>query len=177
MKIICFKKKNLNSSKNLGVLTRRIWDERPWVNALFPRSRSMEKFRRNLLNQGKYTIEILKRFNMLECKSMATPMDSIAAATVFPFFLNFGPSFYFILPNFVWIHDFYLFSHCCKLDCFEDNCFRAFRKIAYVWNCLMFPIWLVIYFFDIRSLFHCFHCCFGGETSFSSLTSRRSVGT
>ena len=28
------------------------------------------------LKQGKYTVEILKRFNMLECKSMATPMDS-----------------------------------------------------------------------------------------------------
>jgi len=28
------------------------------------------------LNQGKYTVEILKRFNMLECKAMATPMDS-----------------------------------------------------------------------------------------------------
>ena len=28
------------------------------------------------LNQGKYAIEILKRFNMLECKAMDTPMDS-----------------------------------------------------------------------------------------------------
>ena len=28
------------------------------------------------LNQGKYAVEILKRFNMLECKAMATPMDS-----------------------------------------------------------------------------------------------------
>ena len=28
------------------------------------------------LNQGKYVVEILKRFNMLEFKSMATPMDS-----------------------------------------------------------------------------------------------------
>jgi hypothetical protein len=27
------------------------------------------------LNQGKYTIEIIKRFNMLECKSMYTPME------------------------------------------------------------------------------------------------------
>ena len=26
------------------------------------------------LNQGKYTIEILKRFEMLYCKEMATPM-------------------------------------------------------------------------------------------------------
>ena len=28
------------------------------------------------LNQGKYAVEILKRFNMLECKAMAKPMDS-----------------------------------------------------------------------------------------------------
>ena len=28
------------------------------------------------LNQGKYAVEILKRFNMFECKIMATPMDS-----------------------------------------------------------------------------------------------------
>ena len=28
------------------------------------------------LNQGKYAVEILKGFNMLECKSMATPMES-----------------------------------------------------------------------------------------------------
>ena len=28
------------------------------------------------LNQGKYAVEILKRLNMLECKAMATPMDS-----------------------------------------------------------------------------------------------------
>ena len=28
------------------------------------------------LNQGKYAVEILKRFNMLECKALATPMDS-----------------------------------------------------------------------------------------------------
>ena len=31
---------------------------------------------RIFLNQGKYAVEILKRFNMLECKAMATPMDS-----------------------------------------------------------------------------------------------------
>ena len=28
------------------------------------------------LNQGKYAVEILKRFNMLKCKALATPMDS-----------------------------------------------------------------------------------------------------
>ena len=28
------------------------------------------------LNQRKYTVEILKRFDMLECKAMATPMDT-----------------------------------------------------------------------------------------------------
>jgi hypothetical protein len=28
------------------------------------------------LNQGKYAIEILKRFEMLECKSMNTPMET-----------------------------------------------------------------------------------------------------
>ena len=28
------------------------------------------------LSQGKYTIDILKRFGMLDCKSMATSMDA-----------------------------------------------------------------------------------------------------
>jgi hypothetical protein len=28
------------------------------------------------LNQGKYTVEILKRFDMLECKSMNTPIET-----------------------------------------------------------------------------------------------------
>ena len=28
------------------------------------------------LNQGKYAVEILKTFDMLECKSMATPMET-----------------------------------------------------------------------------------------------------
>jgi hypothetical protein len=30
---------------------------------------------RIFLNQGKYAVEILKRFDMLECKSMNTPME------------------------------------------------------------------------------------------------------
>jgi hypothetical protein len=28
------------------------------------------------LNQGKYVVEILKRFNMMVCKSMSTPMET-----------------------------------------------------------------------------------------------------
>jgi hypothetical protein len=28
------------------------------------------------LNQGKYAVEIMKIFNMLECKSMYTPMET-----------------------------------------------------------------------------------------------------
>jgi hypothetical protein len=32
---------------------------------------------RIFLNQGKYTVEIMKRFNMLECKSMNTPMEAM----------------------------------------------------------------------------------------------------
>jgi hypothetical protein len=32
--------------------------------------------KRIFLNQGKYAVEILKRFNMLECKSMNTPMEA-----------------------------------------------------------------------------------------------------
>ena len=31
---------------------------------------------RIFLNQGKYTVEILKRFDMLECKLMNTPMEA-----------------------------------------------------------------------------------------------------
>jgi hypothetical protein len=31
--------------------------------------------KRIFLNQGKYAVEILKRFDMLECKSMNTPME------------------------------------------------------------------------------------------------------
>jgi hypothetical protein len=36
-------------------------------------SQSPEKI---FLNQGKYAVEIMKRFNLLECKSMYTPMET-----------------------------------------------------------------------------------------------------
>jgi hypothetical protein len=32
--------------------------------------------KRIFLNQGKYAVEILKKFDMLECKSMNTPMET-----------------------------------------------------------------------------------------------------
>jgi hypothetical protein len=34
-----------------------------------------QSLERIFLNQGKYGVEILKRFDMLECKSMNTPME------------------------------------------------------------------------------------------------------
>jgi hypothetical protein len=34
-----------------------------------------QSLERIFLNQGKYAVEILKRFDMLECKSMNTPME------------------------------------------------------------------------------------------------------
>ena len=35
-----------------------------------------QRKKENFLSQGKYTIDILKRFRMLDCKSMANPMDA-----------------------------------------------------------------------------------------------------
>ena len=34
-----------------------------------------QSLERIFLNQGKYAVEILKRFDMLECKSMNSPME------------------------------------------------------------------------------------------------------
>ena len=66
-KLIAWCKKKLASefeTKNLGLmhyfLELEVW------------KRQKEIF----LSQGKYTIHILKRFRMLYCKSMATPMDA-----------------------------------------------------------------------------------------------------
>ena len=39
----------------------------------FEVSKSLEGI---FLNQGKYAVEILKIFDMLDCKAMATPMDT-----------------------------------------------------------------------------------------------------
>ena len=36
----------------------------------------MAEPRRNLSEPGKYAVEILKIFDMLDCKVMATPMDT-----------------------------------------------------------------------------------------------------
>jgi hypothetical protein len=35
-----------------------------------------QSLKRIFLNQGKYAVKILKRFDMLECKSMKTPMET-----------------------------------------------------------------------------------------------------
>ena len=35
-----------------------------------------KRTKRMFLNQGKYVVEILKIFDMLDCKAMATPMDT-----------------------------------------------------------------------------------------------------
>ena len=35
-----------------------------------------QRQKETFLGQGKYTIDILKRFGMLDCKSIATPMDA-----------------------------------------------------------------------------------------------------
>jgi hypothetical protein len=49
--------------KDLGLICITSWD---WK----VRQRSYEIF----LSQGKYTVEILKKFEMMDCKSMTTPM-------------------------------------------------------------------------------------------------------
>ena len=66
-KLIIWCKKKLASKfemKNLGLmhyfLGLEVWQRQKEI----------------LLSQGKYTIDILKRFGMLNCKSTATPMDA-----------------------------------------------------------------------------------------------------
>ena len=47
-----------------------------WIGAYFLSMKVWQKSEGTFLNQGKYVVEILKIFDMLECKAMATPMDS-----------------------------------------------------------------------------------------------------
>ena len=54
----------------------RIRDEISWIDALFPQAGSVAYPKGIFLNQGKYVVEILKIFDMLDCKTMATPMDT-----------------------------------------------------------------------------------------------------
>jgi len=49
---------------------------RHWIHALLPWFGGMAKVRWNFLSQRKYTVDILCRFGMLDCKSMSTPMVS-----------------------------------------------------------------------------------------------------
>ena len=42
----------------------------------FLESKVWQKQKKIFLSQGKYTIDILKRFGMLDCKSMATSIDA-----------------------------------------------------------------------------------------------------
>jgi hypothetical protein len=69
------------------------------------------------LNQGKYAVEILKKFNMLECKSMNTPMETnlkllvdtsseLVDATLYRhiigslmYLMNFGPEIFFVVNS------------------------------------------------------------------------------
>ena len=46
-------------------------DERPWVNALFPRSGSMAKFRRNLSQPGKVCGRDIEEIQYVGRKAMA----------------------------------------------------------------------------------------------------------
>ena len=54
----------------------RIRDERYWIDSLFPMMEAWKSPEGIFSNQGMYVVEILKRFDMLDCKSMATPMET-----------------------------------------------------------------------------------------------------
>jgi hypothetical protein len=64
---------------------------------------SLEKL---FLNQGKYAVEILKRFDMLECKAMNTPMETN-------------------LKLLVELHFYLLFRVCVLVGIQDDNTFKT----------------------------------------------------
>jgi hypothetical protein len=47
-----------------------------WVRGFFLGLEVWQSPEKIFLNQGKYVVEILKRFDLLECKSMNTPMET-----------------------------------------------------------------------------------------------------
>jgi hypothetical protein len=63
--------------KRSSQITKEIatkFDERP--NAYFLGLEVSQNQEKIFLNQGKYAVEILERFDMLECKYMNTPMET-----------------------------------------------------------------------------------------------------
>ena len=52
-----------------------IWYERSWSYALLLGLEVWQKHGEVFLGQGKYTIKILQKFGMMDCKSMDTPMN------------------------------------------------------------------------------------------------------
>ena len=56
--------------------SRRIQDENLGLMHYFLELEVWQSLEGIFLNQGKYVVEILKSFDMLDCKAMATPMDT-----------------------------------------------------------------------------------------------------
>jgi hypothetical protein len=54
----------------------RVRDEGYWIDALLLGIRGVVEPREIFLEQGKYAVEILRRFRMMDCKSMTTPMTT-----------------------------------------------------------------------------------------------------
>lgn len=55
----------------------KVWDDRTQTNALWLRDWSFKKKKDIMfISQQKYAYEILKAFNMLECKMMVSPIEA-----------------------------------------------------------------------------------------------------